>query len=287
MRQATSIQALKMQHEAWQSPAYDWEGLKECLRSTSPITAVAFDYKEGEHIRSHSHAKAQLIYAIQGTLTVSTGDGSWVLLPARAVWVPANVEHSIRAHTAIRMRTLFFNPELPDLPQTCAVVEVSNFFRELILELLKEPRSYRSEDRAHHLGSLIRMELSTVSILPLHLPWPKDKALRRICSSLQKNPSLQNNGEVLANSIQVSKRTLERMFRKELGMTFTDWRTHLLLLEAQVRLAQGQSSARISRALGYESQSAFIAMFKRYMGAAPRSHFSSVEDGSTVPPLSR
>lgn len=54
-----------MQHEAWQSPCYDWEGLKECLSSTSPITAVAFDYKEGERIRSHSHAKGQLIYAIK------------------------------------------------------------------------------------------------------------------------------------------------------------------------------------------------------------------------------
>lgn len=252
----------------------DWDGLEEALRSSSPVAGVAFDYREEEHIAAHSHSKAQLIYAVQGTMTVSTVDGSWVLLPARAVWVPAFCVHSIRVHTAIQMRTLYFNPELPGLPKDCAVIGVSPFFRELILEMLKEPRGYRDGDRADHLAALVRMELSSVDVLPLHLPWPKDKVLRRICSAMRKNPTLRNGGELLAASIGVSKRTLERMFQKELGMTFLTWRTHLLLLEAQVRLARGHSSQRIAKALGYESQSAFIAMFKRYLQVPPMDYFS-------------
>ena len=253
--------------------SFDWKGLEECLASRSPVAGVRFDYAEGEHIPSHSHHKSQLIYAIQGTMTVSTIDGSWVLLPARAVWVPANISHSIRVHTAIQMRTLYFDANLPELPKECAVIGISSFFRELILEILKEPRSYHAGNRADHLAALIRMELSAMPILPLHLPWPKDQRLRKICTSLRKHPNLRNSVELWADSIEVSRRTLERLFQKELGMTLSDWRTHLLLLEAQVSLAQGHSSARIARALGYESQSAFIAMFKKYFGVPPMDYF--------------
>jgi AraC-like DNA-binding protein/quercetin dioxygenase-like cupin family protein len=253
----------------------DWDGLEESLRSPSPVSGVAFDYEEGEHIAAHSHSKSQLIYAVQGTMTVSTVDGSWVLLPARAVWVPASFNHSIRVHTAIQMRTLYLDPALPGLPKGCAVIAISPFFRELILELLKEPRIYQTGERADHIAALIRMELTSLDILPLHLPWPKNKSLRQLCAAMRKNPGLRNNGEVLADSIGVSKRTLERMFQKELGMTFSTWRTHLLLLEAQVRLAHGHSSQRIAKALGYESQSAFIAMFKRYLQVPPMDYFAN------------
>ncbi len=44
-------------------------------------------------------------------------------------------------------------------------------------------------------------------------------------------------------------------------------------MEALNRLAQGQSVLRVALDLGYESHSAFSAMFRRTLGMAPSDYF--------------
>jgi AraC-like DNA-binding protein len=75
-----------------------------------------------------------------------------------------------------------------------------------------------------------------------------------------------------AAEMGISSRTLARLFRSELKMSFQEWRLQLLLLEAQIRLAQGQTSSRIAKALGYDSHAAFSAMFRKSLGLPP-SHY--------------
>ena len=43
-----------------------------------PVTGVAIDYPSGHQVPSHSHPRAQLIYAIEGVLVVDTPAGRWV-----------------------------------------------------------------------------------------------------------------------------------------------------------------------------------------------------------------
>ena len=74
----------------------------------------------------------------------------------------------------------------------------------------------------------------------------------------------------------MSSRTLARLFQRELGMSFLSWRTQLLLLEAQGRLAQGQSSSRIAQGLGYDSHAAFCAMFRKSLGVSPTQHLAAL-----------
>ena len=70
----------------------------------------------------------------------------------------------------------------------------------------------------------------------------------------------------------MSSRSLARLFRAELKMSFQEWRSQLLLLEAQIRLAQGQSSSRVAKGLGYSSHAAFCAMFRKTIGVSPSEH---------------
>jgi len=46
--------------------------LQECLRVDRPVAALAYDYAANDHVPVHEHPKAQLIYAIEGTMTVTT-----------------------------------------------------------------------------------------------------------------------------------------------------------------------------------------------------------------------
>lgn len=245
------------------------KALAACLRVDRPVAVLAYDYAAGDSVPVHEHAKAQLIYAIEGTMTVSTREGRWVLLPTRAVWVPAHTRHAIRMRGTVRMRTVFFAADVPAPATTCAVVHVSPLLRELIVAMFDEPRQYPAQGRTAHIASLLCSELRSVETLPLHLPWPKDARLRRVCQGLQRRLGYGGDMEFWAAREGVSSRTLARLFRTELGMSFQEWRSQLLLLEAQIRLAEGESSSRIARSLGYASHAAFSAMFRRATGVAP------------------
>ena len=70
-----------------------------------------------------------------------------------------------------------------------------------------------------------------------------------------------------------SGRTLARLFLRETGMTFGQWRQQARLLEASRRMAVGQSVLTVALDLGYESSSAFIVMFRRALGTTPGRYF--------------
>jgi AraC-like DNA-binding protein/quercetin dioxygenase-like cupin family protein len=243
--------------------------LAACLRANRPVAVMAYDYPAGDKVPVHEHSKAQLIYAIEGTMTVSTREGKWVLLPTRAIWIPTRMRHAIRMRGRVRMRTVFFDETVTPPAPTCAVVRVSPLLRELIVSMLTEPRNYAPTGRGAQISALICNELHLWQTLPLHLPWPKEPRLRRICNTLQKNPGLNGDMEYWATREGMSSRTLARAFRAKLGMSFHEWRSQLLLLEAHIRLGEGQSSSRVAHALGYASPAAFSAMFRKATGVSP------------------
>ena len=61
----------------------------------------------------------------------------------------------------------------------------------------------------------------------------------------------------------MSSRSLARLFRAELKMSFQEWRSQLLLLEAQIRLAQGQSSSRVAKGWVMTATQRFARCFAR------------------------
>jgi AraC-like DNA-binding protein len=176
------------------------------------------------------------------------------------------------------MRTVFFDETVPPPATSCAVVNVSPLLRELILNMLQEIRSYSLVGRGAQIAALMCSELSVAHTLPLHLPWPKEPRLLRICNAMQKKPTLAGDMEFWATHISMSSRTLARLFRKELNMSFQEWRSQLLLLEAQIRLAQGQSSSSVAKSLGYDSHAAFCAMFRKATGVSPSEHLKTPSD---------
>ena len=64
---------------------------------------------------------------------------------------------------------------------------------------------------------------------------------------------------------------------KETGLTFAAWRQQARLLAATAMLAAGEPITRIAIELGYESTSAFTAMFRRTLGAPPSRYFAEGE----------
>ena len=110
-----------------------------------------------------------------------------------------------------------------------------------------------------------------------------DKRLRALCEAVLQAPAQRATLATWASSVGASERTVARLFRQELGMTFQRWREQALLAHALPLLARGASVGAAAGATGYASESAFSAMFKSAMGQSPRhfrSHPSDTDDAA-------
>ena len=236
-----------------------------------PVAAMPKEFADGHHIPPHSHRRAQFVHAISGTMRVTTPGGAWVVPPKRAVWIPPETVHEIRMVGDVAMRTLYIEPGaaagMPD--DRCIVVEVSVLLRELILAMIDEPVEYPERGRAGALVALILDELRRAATVPVRVPLPADPRLLSLCRTMLDDLAADRTLEGWAERIGASGRTLARLFRRETGLSFGAWRQQARLAEALSRLSEGQGVATVADALGYDSASAFAAMFRRALGNAP------------------
>ena len=257
-----------------------------------PIVAWAGHYPLGTEIQPHTHPRAQLLYAVEGVMRVLTPNNVWTIPSHRALWVPAGVEHHLFTMSDLEMRTLYIDTAQPlaseldagTLPaqlgrqintQECRAISVSGLLRELILSLLEEPVEYPIPGRGEQLTALILAEISRAPTQAIHIPWPKDRRLQRVCNLLMNSPGADHTIDHLADLAGASARTLIRLFPRETGLNYRQWVQQVHLAEALCRLGRGEPITRISGILGYANPSAFSAMFKRAFGVAPNQYLGN------------
>lgn len=239
-----------------------------------PLAGMAKDFADGALIEPHCHPRAQLSWAVSGVMTVTAARGTWVVPPNRALWIPAGTEHEIRMSGAVAMRAIYVDPAVAaTVAAECKVILVSPLLRALMLELAEAPLDYDENGRVGHVAALFLDEIRVLDAQPLHIPRPSDKRLQRVCDALLRDPGRPETLEEWSARAGASSRTLARLFVRETGLRFVDWRHQVRLAQALVRLAQGQNIAAVARAVGYDSASAFTAMFRHSLGKTPRDYF--------------
>jgi len=234
------------------------------------------DHDAGYYAPSHSHDRGQLLFIAEGLIEVSTkDDGYWVVPPQRAVWLPPYVEHDARSLSQVKLRNVYVSKEASEsLPHHCQVISITPLLRELILKAAEFDVLYHEQGPEGRLIDVLLDQLASQPEVPLHLPHPKSKALKYIAEYLIHEPADQRALQVWAQDVGLSARTLARHFVKETGMSFGQWRQQARLLAAITRISQGDPVAHIAQDLGYDSQSAFIAMFRKAMGTTPGRYMS-------------
>jgi len=238
------------------------------------IVALASEYPPGHATGVHRHARGQLVFAMSGAMSVTGPAGSWIVPPERAVWIPPGVAHAVETRRGVSMRSIYVAPEscngLPDRP---TVIVVSPLLRAVILEAAALPPLYDETGADGRLVAVLLDRIRATEIEPLHLPDPVDPRAARVAAALKRNPGDTRTLAAWGRHGGAGGRTLARLFVRETGLTFGQWRTRLRLQQALLRLAEGQSVTAVAYELGYDSVGSFVSMFRQALGVTPRRYF--------------
>ncbi|WP_248740960.1 AraC family transcriptional regulator [Pseudomonas sp. MWU12-2029] len=236
-------------------------------RFPAPVVGIASTL--GDHDSGlHRHQRGQLLYTRQGCTRITLAQQLCLLPPSRAAWIPGGVTHRAVMQQSVDYRSIYLTPELcRKLPQQVCVIEVSPLLRSVL-----EPMAIADFDtdwqqgKFVHLLGLCLSEIREAAQQPMLLPLPRDKRLAPLLATPEKlPPELQ----VLEQQIGASSRTIGRIFQRETGMSYQQWRQQWRMMRAMELLATGRNLGYCAFELGFASDSAFIAFFKSMTGSTP------------------
>lgn len=211
-------------------------------------------------------------------MEVSSGQSVWLIPPHFALWIPARTPHRIHMPGPVSMRTLYLRPGLA-FPSSsrCAVLHVIPLLRELIVEAVRIGQLRVRNDNECALRDLLVLHLENASPMPTFVTMPREKRARAVAQAVLTNPAQSKPLAVLCTDAGVSVRTIERMFRKDVGTDFESWRRQVRLVKAVELLVSGYSIKEVASAIGYRQSSAFVEMFRRTFGTTPKVWISDLE----------
>ena len=269
-----------------------------------PVRVRARSMHADAHFEPHHHDWAQLAYCASGIVQVTVAqpgrstapadttpadtaqagrqapdEMTYIVPPSRAVWIAPGARHHITVLEAAEFRTLYIHADAtPEGWQGCRMLVISPLMRESIHALDSSGTHPLPPSREQLLTALVLDELARADTQTLGVPLPHlrhgDKRLRALCEAVLHAPSERATLAEWAADIGASERTVARLFRDELGLSYQQWRQQAILAHALPLLARGQSISAVAAASGYSSDSAFSAMFKAAMGQSP-SHFQN------------
>jgi hypothetical protein len=139
--------------------------------------------------------------------------------------------------------------------------------RELVLHLARVCPLDLSVPAHRRLADVLVDHVTDLPDAPLRLPMPADRRALAVANALLADPA---RADVAVPG--ASRRTVERRFLAETGMSLGHWRRRLRIIEALRLLAAGTPVTAVATAVGYATPSAFTAMFRAEVGTTPSAY---------------
>jgi AraC-like DNA-binding protein len=216
----------------------------------------------------HAHAGGQFTLVETGLSHLLTEAGTWIIPTHRVGWVPPGVRHASRSSGLTKGWVVLAPVEFArNLPKQVCVLRASS----LMIASLERLTRLAGEDSGMHrlLWKVVAAEMREARPEKLEVPMPSAPRMRKAVQTVLDAPTIAADLRSLAERAGMSRRSFTRHFHEETGLSFSRWRRAVIAHHALERIAAGHNVSTVAFDAGYESVSAFIAMFRRKYGASP------------------
>ena len=251
------------------------EELRRLYDSDTPVLAYAFKRRTVEGwTPEHSHPRGQLVALTQGLIIVEAGSERWMHPSQRCAWIPPNCRHAARSVGGAAGSMVDLSPQMcRGLPKLPCMFNSSELLFAIVHRILRWDLQRPLNPAKKRLIATLRDEIRQPDQQPLRLPIPREERLARVADALLDDVADDRTLDAWADVAGMARRTFMRAFSAQVGMSFGRWRQQARLFAALELLAQGKSVTEVSMAVGYDSVSAFIEMFRTMLGTTPQTYF--------------
>ena len=260
--------------ETMTSRSHNVEELRRLAESDFPVLAFAFDRRGADEWEpKHCHARGQIFTLTRGLLVVDADEERWMFPSHRGAWIPPRCVHSARFVGSACGSMAYLSEEacrgLPDKP--CMFSS-----SELLFAAVHRMRTWNPKQcpdpSQKRLVAVLRDEIRQSGQQPLRLPMPREATMSKVAYALLENVADSRSLDEWGRYAGMARRTFMRAFSAHVGMTFGRWRQQARLFAAVEMLTEGKSVTETALAVGYDSVSAFIEMFRTTLGSAPQEY---------------
>jgi AraC-like DNA-binding protein len=251
------------------------EELRRLYDSDTPVLAYAFKRRTVEGwTPEHSHPRGQLIALTQGLIIVEAGSERWMHPSQRCAWIPPNCKHAARSVGGAAGSMVDLSPEMcRGLPKMPCMLNSSELLFAIVHRMVGWDLRQPLNPAKKHLITTLRDEIRQPDQQVLRLTIPREERLARVTDALLDDVADDRTLDAWADVAGMARRTFMRAFSAQAGMSFGRWRQQARLFAALEMLAQRKSVTEVALAVGYDSVSAFIEMFRTMLGTTPRIYF--------------
>lgn len=215
----------------------------------------------------HRHDMGQMLFCKQGSMRITLEKSLCMLPPARVAWIPPQMDHRVKVNEVVGYRSIYMNcKRYSCLPEQLTVLTASPLLRETLERIAVAP--FNTDWESGSYANILAVCLDEIASAPLELtllPLPNDRRLRHLIT-LDMPPPLY----VLSRDIGASEKTISRIFRRETGLSYQQWRQQWRLNKSIEMLSEGRSQSAVACKLEFSSDSAFTTFFKNMVGYPPK-----------------
>ena len=218
----------------------------------------------------HSHEVDSLFVPLEGNIFLECGQFLFIATYGSAIFVPRGIMHQGQMFGGTKGFNLYFKEPNTLLSKKPTSILINELCLALMKDLIDENQEVQDELICLKKFELLVHELNISKSSPFCLQTYENKTFQKITDMIIKAPHEKRSLAYLANHFGMSERTLSRLFKKETGMTYSQWKNRLYLMLSFRALLEGTSVTNIAYDLGYETSSSFIYQFKKTLGVTPK-----------------
>lgn len=222
----------------------------------------------------HQHQKGQLVYVESGFQYITIEEKIYLLPQNHAAWIPPHAIHKTNSHSEkIKLMIMFAEVNQKDsFYQHVNVFAVPPVLKEMIKYAEKWSKLMVKDHHETLFLQALFNELPRFAeySFMLHICLPKDKRLTKVIEYLHDHYQDEIKMEDLADAALLSLRTLERIFKKETGLTLIKYQQMLRIIKSLEFLsANDLTISETAYQVGYKSVQSYSRSFQSVMQFRP------------------
>lgn len=213
----------------------------------------------------HFHKTGQLSLTLGGVMYVRAETRLFIVPPQMAIFIPKNTSHYHIMRKDLVLNTLYLSEKYTkNLPKKVTLLTITDLAKNLILRITQLKGSDLETKETKRLLATLIDELKNTTVIDYsELPLSDNPIILKVYQQFNQANTTYPSIEELAKLVHISSRTLLRIFKQETGMSFIIWKQRFLFIKALELLQKYGRTNIVAYKLGYNSESAFISMFKK------------------------